>query len=103
MFIDKSGIHGVHIESDDKDIYVNKTVEISFNPLVRKAALFGMDETSYVSLDVRTDDQRDIRITDKEMCTWFETVLTGSDNKFHVNGKSYMLPYYYNNKGHACD
>ncbi|XP_052214799.1 uncharacterized protein LOC127833537 isoform X2 [Dreissena polymorpha] len=85
MFIDQSGIHGVPIERVDRPKYVNKTVEISFNPLARKAALFGMDGTSYVSLDVRTDGQRDIRISNEEKCTWFEYEATGVDNKFHVN------------------
>ncbi|XP_052217654.1 uncharacterized protein LOC127835326 [Dreissena polymorpha] len=91
MFIDQSGIHGVHIEGDEKPIYVNKTVEISLNPYAQKAALFGMDGTSYVSLFVGKDGQKDIRISDREMCTWFEYEVTGDDNKFHVN--DYFLSY----------
>ncbi|KAH3807729.1 uncharacterized protein LOC127834969 [Dreissena polymorpha] len=81
MFIDQCGIHGVPIERDDDSIYVNKIVEVSFNKLSCKAALYGMDGTSYVQID----DQRKIRISGESICTWFGCEKKGSDNKFFVD------------------
>ncbi|KAH3836639.1 uncharacterized protein LOC127879180 [Dreissena polymorpha] len=82
MFIDQSGIHGVPIERDDDSIYVNKIVEVLFNPLRCKAALYGMDGTSYVQVD----DQSNIRISGESMCTWFGCKTQGSTNEFYVDG-----------------